>query len=49
MNEAHEGHVDALADGLAGCGEITVECVVVAAVEVVEGERGCGGALRSAG
>lgn len=49
VDEAHQGHVDALADGLAGCSEVTVECIVVAAVEVVEGERGCGGALRSAG
>lgn len=49
VDEAHEGHVDTLADGLAGCGEVTVEGVVVAAVEVVEGERGCGGALRRAG
>lgn len=49
VDEAHQGHVDALADGLTGRGEIAVECVVVAAVEVVEGERSRGGALRSAG
>lgn len=49
VDEAHKSHVHALADGLAGCGEITVERVVVSAVEVVEGERGRGGALRGAG
>lgn len=45
VDEAHQSHVDALADGLAGYGEIAVKGVVVAPVEVVEGERGCGGAL----
>jgi len=49
VDEAHQGHVHALADGLAGGGEVAVERVVVAAVEVVEGQRGGGGALRSAG
>ncbi len=49
VDEAHKGHVYPLADGLAGCCEITVECVEVAAVEVVEGEWRCCGALRSAG
>lgn len=49
VDEAHQGHVNSLADGLAGSGEVTVECVVVAAVEVMEGERGRGGSLWGAG
>lgn len=49
MDEAHESHVHALADGLARCGEVTVEGVVVSAVEVVEREGSGGGALRGAG
>lgn len=49
VDEANQGHVDALADGLAGGGEVAVERVVVTAVEVMEGERSCGGTLRSAG
>lgn len=49
VDEAHQGHVHALADGLAGGGEVAVEGVVVAAVEVVEGQRHGAGALRRAG
>lgn len=49
VDETHQGHVHALADGLAGGGEIAVECVVVAPVEVVEGEGSGGGALWRAG
>ena len=49
VDEAHQGHVHALADGLARRREVAVEGVVVAAVEVVEGERRGGGALRRAG
>lgn len=48
VNEAHQGHVHSLADGLAGCGEIAVEGVVVAAVEVMEREWSGSGALWSA-
>lgn len=49
VDETHQSHVDALADGLAGYGEIAVKGVVVAPVEVVEGERSCSGALRRTG
>jgi len=49
VDEAHQSHVHTLADGLAGRGEVAVVCVVVAAVELVEGELCCGGGLRSAG
>ena len=50
VDEAHQSHVHALADGLARHGEVAVERVVMAAVEIVEGEgRGCRGARRSAG
>lgn len=49
VDEANQGHVNTLADGLAGCGEVTVECVVVTPIEVVEGERRCRGALRGTG
>ena len=47
VDEADQGHVDMLADGLAGDGEVAVEGAVVALAEVVEGEHaGC--ALRGA-
>lgn len=49
VDEAHQRHVHTLADGLAGGGEVAVEGVVVAPVEVVEGERYGTGALRRAG
>lgn len=49
VDEAHQRHVHALADGLAGRSEVAVEGVVVAAVEVVEGERRRSGALGGAG
>lgn len=49
VDEAHERHVHALADGLARRGEVAVERVVVSAVEIVEGEGSGGGALRCAG
>lgn len=45
VDEAHQSHVHPLADGLAGYGEVAVEGVVVAPVEVMEGESSCGGAL----
>jgi len=50
VDEAYQGHVHPLADGLAGGGEVAVEGVVVAAVEVVERERrGGSGALGGTG
>lgn len=49
VDEAHQGHVHTLADGLAGGGEVTVEGVVVTTVEVVEGQGNCGGTLWGAG
>lgn len=45
VDETHQSHVDTLADGLAGYGEVAVKGVVVAPVEVMEGERSCSGAL----
>lgn len=45
VNEAHQSHVNTLADGLAGYCEIAVKGVVVAPIEVMEGERSCSGAL----
>lgn len=47
VDEAHQGHVHVLADGLAGDGEVAVEGVVVALVQVVEG-KGVGGVVRGA-
>lgn len=47
VDEPHQGHVHVLADGLAGDGEVAVEGVVVALVQVVEG-KGVGGVVRGA-
>lgn len=47
MDEPHQGHVHVLADGLAGNGEIAVEGVVIALVQVMEG-KGVGGVVRGA-
>lgn len=47
VDEPHQGHVHVLADGLAGNGEVAVEGVVVALVQVVEG-KGVGGIVGGA-